>query len=420
MKKRLILLLILSLVLCPLFADDWYQMFTAAMQFNLIKTVNPHFAGYGQSGGYGDSDMISTIGSTSSSYGYIVEIRPSSALKFKTNQDFSAYRDFGIEFIIRGQDCIGCGHYDLCSKSAFFANIGVGVCDRNGNVSTSWESNSPGKYPIMSYGSSSSMYIRMPSNVNGANARYGAWIDLVLVMPELTDPDSVINASDYSATVDVLFYPIDVYGNVSNAPTTTYSLLLTGYYDSSNNTSTSDFYQFLVNGNANADYFDFDRYQDQYIEVGDIYFSTDSKTLSNWGNKLPTSYEISIGSAANYNTIGPLYFKRIGTEDKANSIYNSINYTVNIVPNSSVNNYTYDGFGDRIITTAAYNLTGNEIYYNRMVQVPCSYFGTGKDGELFAAKYEGKIKIKVNSTDVASLGSGVYRTTLYVHLIVND
>ena len=211
MKKRLILLVILALALCPLFADDWYQMFTAAMQFNLIKTVSPHLAGYGQSGGYGDSDMISTIGSTSSSYGYVVEIRPSSALKFKTNQDFSAYRDFGIEFILRGQEYSGSGHYDLCSRSASFAN--VGVCDSYGIVSTSWKSNSSGNYPIMSYGTNSSMYIRMPSNVNGANTLYGAWIDLVLVMPKLTDFDSVINASDYSATVDVLFYPLDAYGS---------------------------------------------------------------------------------------------------------------------------------------------------------------------------------------------------------------
>ncbi|NLZ67562.1 MAG: hypothetical protein GX903_00945 [Spirochaetales bacterium] len=415
MKKRLILLVILALALCPLFADDWYQMFTAAMQFNLIKTVSPHLAGYGQSGGYGDSDMISTIGSTSSSYGYVVEIRPSSALKFKTNQDFSAYRDFGIEFILRGQEYSGSGHYDLCSRSASFTNIGV--CDSNGIISTSWKSNSSGNYPIMSYGTNSSMYIRMPSNVNGANTLYGAWIDLVLVMPELIDKDSVINASDYSATVDVLFYPLDAYGNVASAPTTTYSLLLTGYYDSSDTTSTSAFYQFLVSGNANADYFDFDRYQDQYIEVGDIYFSTDSKILSNWGNNLPTKYEISIGSSANFNTVGPLYFKRIGTEDKANSIYNSINYTVNIVPDIVVSNTT---FGGTTITKEVKDLTGYETYENRRVQVPCSSFGIGKDGELYAAKYEGKVSIKVASSDVASLGSGVYRTTLYVHLVVND
>lgn len=424
MKKKILLILILiTLLVTSLFAaDSWYEMFTAAMSYDLGRVDSMEHTGpwstSGSGGNYGDKDMIGIIGSSSSDYGYWIKITPNTGMKFKTQQDFSAYRDFYIEFVLRGKQSNG-GDVNLCTKTVNIANIGVSN-SLGGSINRNWTFYTSGIYPVLK--TDTSWYIRMPPSGTGKTYTR-TWIDMVIVFPKDFDRGTLATADDYQASFLVEFFDIKDDGSPDTTLAASYNIILTGYYDAAQSGSSMFDYQFLITHTGDAEYFNFDDnyLTDDDIKVGEIYFSSESGALSKWGNNsnnYPTKYEISVGATPNYLETGQFYFKRIGTENKPNSDDNSINYIAKIkkdqnfnpVPTWNYKTYEYDKS----------NITGNEGYYYRRIQVPFYRYAIKAGVELYEAKYLGDIFIKVNSEDVKKLTKGVYRSTMYVHLVVGN
>jgi hypothetical protein len=401
--------------LLPLAADDFYTLFTAAMQFNLAKTVPPHQAGWGGSNDgihYNDKDMIATIGSTNSQYGYMVEIRPVDSLIFRSNQDWSSARKGQIECVLRGND------QDLCSTSVNKAPY-AGVCDAAGNITRNWTSSTNGGiYPLTEAGSSESLYFRMPPQSQYSRS----WIDLVLVLPALENSDDMSNGDDYSTQFEVLFYPFDSSGNLAATASQSYTLTLTGFYNGSVDSSITDYFQFRLTSLPAANFFDMEQNADQTIDIATIEFTTKTTIPSKWGNAKPTYYEISVGSSPSYNGNGEFFFKRVGTEGRQNTQFNSAVFSVNLVPSdgvSSVKNYYNMNLNQNYnyVNVALNNIVGTESYTSRKITVPVVYTGKSNEGDTFGAKYNGVVQIRLGSAEIEHLQQGVYKATVYVHLV---
>lgn len=423
MKKKILLILVLPLLVTSLFAaDSWYEMFMAAMSYDLGRVDSTEHTGpwssTGAGGNYGDKDMIGIIGTSNSEHGYWIKITPNTGMKFKTQQDFSAYRDFYIEFVLRGKLSNG-NDVNLCTKTVNISNVGVSS-SLGGAINRNWTFYTTGIYPVLK--TDTSWYIRMPASGTG-KTYVRSWIDMVIVFPKEYDQGTLATADDYQASFLVEFFDIKDDGTPETTVAASYNIILTGYYDAAQSGSSMFDYQFLITHTAEAEYFNFD---DNYltdvdVKVGKVYFSSESGALSKWGsnpNNYPTKYEISVGATPNYLETGQFYFKRIGTENKPNSDDNSINYVARIDMDSNFD--PTPKWDNRYYELSKSNITGNESYYYRRIQVPFYRYAIKAGLELYEAKYLGDISIKVNSEDVKKLTKGVYRSIMYVHLVVGN
>lgn len=436
MKKVFCFVLIFLLTISLMAKDytDFYQIFPAALAFDLSTTDRrPHTAGWAKgsrktsptSGNYFDDDMLGTVGVTYPSatgyYGLMLHIEIEYFAQFRTDKDFSAFRNYGVEVIPRSAD-----HNDIITKA---------YSDRECTI----EIPKSTKYHI-SDNRNPEVYIPIPLKA-GTNQ---LWADLVIILDSAFEKDSLVIDDNYYGEVKIELYQLNPDKKTINPAyePISFTLNCSGYYG----TGAPDNYQkfnFFVEKNEAADYFPIlaNSSWTDYTKIGNILFTTN--TFNNKTNRtnVGKDYRIVISSTNDLTNPTPKFkFKRVGSVGESQT--NTIEYSVAVVPNpitkgseydiSSVENGKYIQIANSTSSVAYksnYSLRntpaikGDEIESKRQIQVPYYYAArVEKDSaDAYVFNYEGEIFIKLegyNGIDNRNfLQGGLYSSTIYLQVI---
>lgn len=442
--KKLLLILLCLFTFASLYADPMYyhQTMSAAMSFDLAVTNRgPHNGpwksgsreGKPSGGNYYDDDMIGVIGVLNNRSGFtnvegvLVHIQLLNDAQFRTEADFSAYRNFGIEIIPKTEeDKI----YNLTMyedremtipipKTTFYH-----ICD-NTNPEAWFK-----------------MYMNSPDKANSTHL----WCDLIMIIDSAYEDDSLVIDDGYYANAILELYPIRSDGTVDESvPPYAFNFYCSGHYG----TVAPDNFQlyncFIEKENI-ADSFDLkaDSAWDDYTKVASVKFSTDTRSFHNRPKRSDAGrdYRIIISPTSDYTSEAyEFQFNRNGGtygKDKDTCFYDVAVVPepvsrVSEYPIASVVSPNFIQIADTTSLTAYKNyygtlttpaISGNESVNLRQVQVP--YYSVGiipmnSNLESYVFNYEAGIYIKLtgfNGVDHReSLSSGLYSSSMYVTVI---
>jgi hypothetical protein len=338
-----------------------------------------------------------------------------SEMKFRTNKDVSAFRDFYVEAIPRYEK--NKIDYD------YVATYTAGDAASEVLVTTSK------KYGVLKNGS---MSFSIPCR--DGNTKYSeVHVDLLLLRPTGFKTDDLVVASDYfaSITMQIEMYTTRVTqkrkGTYDNywgyywsadykivsattpvlAKTVLVPVTVSGYYGTES-PSGAGTYQFNVEAASLASYYKLDSSDtSSYQTVGTVKFYTSTSTSKD----ATPAYAIGIGANSTWDTSGTFQFaQRNGTK--------TIPYLVRLVgtdsSSASLPSISTAGLSGDETTNVSITNASDPRY------LVLSQVSEGSDNENhthYRYKYEGNIMIKVPGTDKTGWTAGLYDTTIYVFLI---
>ncbi len=435
MKRIATILSILAVMLAtlsaapdqPLVEHVWIAPFNTSvidMASDMFKPLKDggywdtnHKTGRPGEGLYNDDTMLAVVGVAESTEEKEVTFTFNSAnpWKYTSASNNSFYRPFGISLSLTGAWSISNHQVSNHDKNIQTVHLGyANTTQLNTLEYTMTLPNTDG------------------TENNLTNVKYyGAWIDVVLVLPGTVNSDGFIDLNGNGvaeenelaycrlAAVDDYYtsFTVTIRGKETNRVDASHTFILNGYYEKEpENSSTS--VSLVLNRLPAASNIDIARLEDSPLEIADYSFSVSSsyKTDKNDANWTERDYYFSLSSD---NTGSDLFaLKLVGTEGASLNQQNSINYVVGLKSDydtASLPIYWFDGRNG--IGASGNTIVQSFPHAQERVETIAP---KDRNQRVFSFYDEGKIMIKLpENADISHLLAGRYRSSIYFNVISN-
>lgn len=417
-KKFVFCIALLTICILSVFAattdtETFYKQLPGMFMVNLKSTSYPSHvsnATWGGSSGSGsyyyyDNQLIGVFGIRNPSDDVTFTVTLEGTVKdwvyLLDTSDASISRPFGLDLIVKGRP-----DYYVDVSSLIESSTG------SGNVIHMGYQTANGGEIIMPTSCSATFKISKTAFATYDNV---IWMDIALVLPELTNDAYTYNEKTFTAKSSTTPYTAKLTIKVDSGDFhDTVTLDLSGMY--SNTASTEDYSAvMLVTPNAaskSLDIASMAKSDNSVVHVADFSFATTSTELTE-DNKTACAY-IFLSSSSDGSTAGEKFkLRRVrsdGSYSDVDSKYNSITYVA--ILKSTVSNRTTEKTFDGTTCTRS----GTDYFYS----VSGVEMTDHKNTAQWIRWYDdGQIQIKIaadSSEDYTQLTAGKYTSTIYVHV----
>ena len=414
MRRTFMLAAFLMAFMSSLFARSFFNTYSAAYNVNLADpdhyytgTDDGEFSD-GMGAGYSNRTLVAQVGFADTSQPVTIDITfNNTSWMYQSASQPNLKRPFGLDVIVRERY-----YYSLCNASVDNGNTDYTVEVHHLGIQSGGDQSMS---ITLTYDNATNGSVRkrggeLPDGPGGRHSwctrirhdLIGAWVELVLVLPEIDPYDTsytVGSADDYYASFD-----ITVSGGASGA----YHCEFTGWYDDPRDEEINFTLNVVPTANSSAINFDTSPGIDSGasgLPIGRYYYSTTKSTTAEDRNY----FAFCSSSPVPDGRQGPFTLIRNGTYGGEG---NSIEYEVGLQSSELSKGVQWFDGDDAMIDG---DTEPENVFYSSRRQDMQDIGGAS----IYQRYDEGEILFRLApSADTDSLNAGVYTSNIYFHVVV--